>query len=527
MVSRQPVQATPRVVRSRDLPRGEGDTRELGQQHPRSQDPRPLLPPADRDRDGGGTARERAAGGGGPGAGHAALRLDRHARLQRQPSEGKDSMAGWTTEPFQLLAHLEKMTVEAIFHLKDFTRHLEEPAALRQLREVARRFAKMRSTIVLTGKRCPRCPGRSPTTLSTSTCASPAPTSCGRCFATCCARWGRRRRCAWISVSRRRSACSRHSRASPSTRPVRRSRGAALRDGRLGLSDVSAILDRKAEVLREGRPPRVLPAEDNRFELGGFAGLKAWLKRARVGFTQRARELNLSPPRGILLLGVQGCGKSLSAKCIAREWELPLVKLEAGRLYDKYIGGDREELPPGHEARRDPGPVVLWIDELEKAFAPTGSGEADGGVSRRVFGAFLTWLQEKREEVFVVATANDLSSLPPRVASQGSFRRDLLRRPPGRRGASRDPGDPPARPASRTPGALELAPLVEGSDGMSGAEIEQAVISALYEALHVGTPLDTGMILDEIQATVPLSVSRREQIEALRRLGRQRFVPVR
>jgi SpoVK/Ycf46/Vps4 family AAA+-type ATPase len=224
-----------------------------------------------------------------------------------------------------------------------------------------------------------------------------------------------------------------------------------------------------------------------------------------------------------MLVGVQGCGKSLAAKYVARTWRLPLLKLDAGRLYDKYVGESERNLRRAIAGAESLAPVVLWLDEVEKALAPT-AGE-DGGVSARLFGSFITWLQEKRADVFVVATANDLSRLPPELTRKGRFdevffvdlptaaeREAILRIHLGLR--------------KQDPAAFDLTLLAATADGFSGAELEQAVIAALLRALQLGQPLDTALLAAELEATVPLSRSRAEDVQRLRAWAAGRFVPV-
>ena len=202
--------------------------------------------------------------------------------------------------------------------------------------------------------------------------------------------------------------------------PGRGARGAARRHARTRATSPT-ILAAKAEMLGQDGLLEYFPAEDNAWELGGFAGLKAWLDRAKVGFTPEAAELGLPPPRGLLLAGVQGCGKSLAAKFVARSWGLPLVKLDAGRLYSKWAGESERNLRRVIELAESMAPVVLWIDELEKSFASFGSSEYDGGTSQRIFATLLTWMQEKKKPVFLVATANDVFRLPPELMRKGRF----------------------------------------------------------------------------------------------------------
>ncbi len=205
---------------------------------------------------------------------------------------------------------------------------------------------------------------------------------------------------------------------------------------------------------RRGRAARALPRR-RQPERARWLQAPQGVARARaVGYGAEAREIGLEPPRGLLLVGVQGCGKSLSAKFIAREWRLPLLKLDAGRLYDKYVGESERNFRRATALAESMAPCVLWIDEIEKGLSPAG-GDADSGLSRRLFGSFLTWLQEKRADVFVVATANDLSLLPPELLRKGRFDETFFVDLPTVGGAGDDPEHPP-RPAA--PGRDPLRP---------------------------------------------------------------------
>lgn len=427
-------------------------------------------------------------------------------------------------DPATMLAHLRGMTVEAIFLLKDLTRHLDDPAAARAFAEAARQFARSRSTMIPTGAAL-RFPPEVDHLVVHFDLALPGPKELRETIEAVLRSFGDRmpvemtldevemqealRALAGLTLNQARQAVAQ----------------AVLEDGALQASDIPGLLDAKARALASGGLLEYLPAADNSYELGGFARLKAWLERARVGFSEEARKLNLPPPRGILLVGVQGCGKSLAAKCTARAWRLPLLKLDAGRLYDKYVGETEKNLRRAMEIAGSMAPVVLWIDEIEKSFA-SGGGEYDGGVSKRVLATLLTWLQEKKQQIFVVATANDVFALPPELLRKGRFdelffvdlpdreeRREILRIHLSHR--------------KQDPARFDLEFLADATEGWSGAELEQAVTASLYDALHKKRPLATTLLLQEIGSTVPLSVSRREDIERLRTLARKRFVPVR
>jgi hypothetical protein len=301
---------------------------------------------------------------------------------------------------------------------------------------------------------------------------------------------------------------------------------AAIEDGRLCREDAPRLAELKAEALKDDGILEYFPPADNRYELGGFAALQRWLERAKVGFTPEAAALNLAPPKGLMLVGVQGCGKSLAAKVIARQWQLPLLKLDAGRLFDKYVGESEKNFRRAIGVAESMAPAVLWIDEIEKGMAQGGGGENDGGLSRRLFGSFLTWMQEKKAEVFVVATANDISALPPELLRKGRFDEIFFVDLPQADERQAVLGVH-LRLRRQDPAAFDLARLAEASDGFSGAELEQAVVSALLRALQERRPLDTELVVAELGATIPLSVSRREDVERLRAFARERFVSVR
>jgi SpoVK/Ycf46/Vps4 family AAA+-type ATPase len=289
---------------------------------------------------------------------------------------------------------------------------------------------------------------------------------------------------------------------------------AALDNGRLGPEDIPEIAGMKAKMINEGGILEYFPPEDDDRELGGFGGLKAWLADARMGFSEQAEAFNLAPPKGVLIVGVQGCGKSQAAKVIARQWGLPLLRLDAGRLYGSLMGESEKNFRRATSLAEALAPDVLWIDEIEKGFSPN-SGDSDAGLSQRIFGSFLTWLQEKKREVFVIATANDLGKLPPELQRKGRFDEIFFVDLPGEQ-AREEIWQIQLRAHNQDPAHFDLPGLVAASDGFTGAEIEQCVISSLYTALRTSQPPSTELLLSSIASTVPLSVTRAADIDALR-----------
>lgn len=288
----------------------------------------------------------------------------------------------------------------------------------------------------------------------------------------------------------------------------------ALRDGKISPADIPALRTAKAELLNSDGILELVEADVGTLEtIGGLNGLKSWLRlRRRVMISDDALP-GLDPPRGVLLTGVPGCGKSLVAKTLAHTWGLPLVLLDPSRLYSKYIGESEQRLIAALATVEAMAPAVLWIDEIEKGLASSGDG--DGGVSRRLLGTFLRWMQERGGDVFMVATANDVSALPPELLRRGRFDEIFFVDLPGT--------DERAEILSihlvkrgQDPNNFDLAPLVAGSEGFSGAELETVVVGALYRALADEGDLTTDNLMNELAGTVPLSVSRREDVASLR-----------
>ena len=452
---------------------------------------------------------------------HGLRRRDLSDEAQRAKSDGEGAIYG-TTNPRVLVRHLATLTVRAIFHLKDLTTHLSDATAARGLRDTAQTFLRSGSTAVLSG---------SSVRLPAELAGDAVPFALHlpnheelRQVVHQLLRSLRRQRPFDDTLGPAGMESLLEALSGMTLNQARQAVAwAVLDDNALKPDDVPRLLRRKGETVRDEGLLEFYPPDHPSFELGGFSHLKDWLERARVGFTSEARALGLAAQRGVLIVGVQGCGKSLAAKAIARAWQQPLLKLDAGRLYDKFIGESEKNLRKALDFAEAVAPSVLWIDEIEKGFA--AGGEADAGLSQRMLGSFLTWLQERKGPVFVAATANDVLSLPPELLRKGRFDEIFFV----------DLPNPAERDAifrihlgqrHQDAGAFDLPGLAAASDGFSGAEIEQALTSGLYRALHDRQTLTTAMLCEELRGTQPLSVSRREDVERLREMARGRFVAV-
>jgi len=297
---------------------------------------------------------------------------------------------------------------------------------------------------------------------------------------------------------------------------------AIAKDGKLDKDDVELVLEEKRQVIRKSGLLEYFPADASLADVGGLDHLKRWLDRRGSAFSEAARKFGLPEPKGLLLLGVQGCGKSLTAKAIAAQWRLPLLRLDLGRIFSSFIGSSEENLRRAIKVAESVAPVVLWVDEIEKGLSGAGgSGQADSGVSARVFGGLLTWLQEKTAPVFVVATANQIANLPPELLRKGRFDEiffiDLPAAP-----ERREILEIHLRKRQRDPAGFMLERLVAATEGFSGAELEQAIISALHEAFAEGAELSQAHLERAVAESLPLSVTMAEDIQRLRTWARTR-----
>jgi SpoVK/Ycf46/Vps4 family AAA+-type ATPase len=299
---------------------------------------------------------------------------------------------------------------------------------------------------------------------------------------------------------------------------------AIYNDHKLTPSDLPEIVEYKRNLLRAAGCLDSINVNVTADEIGGLANLKRWLAKRRGGLSKGARDFGLDLPRGMLLLGVQGCGKSLCAKVVAADWNMPLLRMDPGVLYQKYIGESENRLREALRQAETMSPVVLWIDEIEKAFASAGVDSSDGGLSQRMFGTLLTWMQDQRAPIFIVATANDIDALPPELMRKGRFdevffvdlpdvksREQILRIHLKRR--------------KRQPEKYALTEIATLAAGFSGAELEQLVVSAMYAAFAEGKELTDDHLRAEAHATKPLSILMSERIEELREWAKDRCVP--
>ncbi|HYD00062.1 MAG TPA: AAA family ATPase [Phycisphaerales bacterium] len=301
-------------------------------------------------------------------------------------------------------------------------------------------------------------------------------------------------------------------------------REAVADDRRFDDKDIPAILIAKRRMLGASGALEAVEAPTDLSQIGGMTNLKKWLEMRRDALSPKAAAFGVAPPKGVLLLGVQGAGKSLCAKAVATAWQVPLLRLDAGSLYDKFVGESERRLRTALDQAKAMAPVVLWIDEIEKAFASAASQSTDGGLSKRMFGTLLTWMQERTRPIFLVATANDIEALPPELLRKGRFDEIFFVDLPGE-AARRDIFSIHLRKRGRDAAVFDVDALARTTAGFSGAEIEQSICSALCTAFAEGQALETRHILDALRTSPPLSVTMAEKMQALRDWARGRCVP--
>jgi len=429
-----------------------------------------------------------------------------------------------TQDPAQALATVSSITGEGLFVLKDFHKYLDQDVIVRKLRDLTQEFRRARRAIIITSPVV-----TIPVELEKDTArfalGFPGEAELDLLVKTTVRDLLAKQHLKDELPPEQMSVLVRSLRGLTLDEAQRTLTQAILGKSRLDTATLEAVHQAKAQLVSDQGVIEFLQPETGLESAGGLARLKAWLEKRRAAFSPEAERYGLDPPKGIMIFGVQGCGKSLCAKAVAREWNLALLKFDTSRLLEKYIGESEKNLRKSLQVAEAMAPVVLWIDEIEKAFPRAAlTSDADGGLSMRLFGAFLTWMQEKKSPVFIVATSNDISALPPEFLRKGRFDELFfvdLPAPDERRSIF----SIHLAKHQQDPKKFDLLQLAEASAGFSGAEIEEAVKSALYSAFEHKAPLSSGMLLEELRSTFPLAVTMKEKIAALRAWAHQRAVP--
>ncbi len=429
-----------------------------------------------------------------------------------------------TDQPEQALANIPLIQGDAIFLLKDFARYCDNDKICRRLRDLAEKFRAARRAIVISAASM-QLPVELASEAAPFQLSLPTPEELLPGVKDVLAELNREQR---IPVTLDLAAMGQvaHNLAGLSEEEALRTlRMCILSRGRADAGLLDDVLDAKRQALRSEGLIESVRRDASFGDVAGLKRLREWIEKRKSALTPEGQRFGLVPPKGILIMGVQGCGKSLAARAVAGEWGFELARLDAGALYDKFVGESEKRLHKALELAQKLSPMVLWIDEIEKAFASAGSsGEADAGLSQRLLATLLTWMQDRESGVFLAATSNNITVLPPEMMRKGRFdeiffvdlpsvdvRAALFELHLKKRGRDATTFDP--------------ARLAAGSDGFSGAEIEQAIIAGLYTAFARKQQLTTEILLAEIRSTQPLSVTRAEEVDSIRQWAKTRAAP--
>jgi ATP-dependent 26S proteasome regulatory subunit len=425
--------------------------------------------------------------------------------------------------PEQALANLALIQGDAIFLLKDFARYCENDKICRRLRDLAEKCCTERRSIVLTAASL-----QLPPDLQ----GDAAPFHFGLPSAddllpgvrSVLSEINRTQQIPVALDVQGMAQLAQNLVGMPQEEALRTLRMAILERRRIDSGLLDTVLDAKRKAMRSEGLLESVRRDASFADVAGLRNLRVWISKRKSALTPEGRRFGLEPPKGILITGVQGCGKSLAARCVAGEWGFELARLDAGALYDKFVGESEKRLQKALELAQKLAPMVLWIDEIEKAFASAGSsGDADAGLSQRLLATLLTWMQDRESGVFLAATSNNISALPPEMLRKGRFDEIFFVDLPSAEVRS-TLFALHLKKRGRDPNAFDLASLATATDGFSGAEIEQSIVAAMYTAFSQKQQLTTEILLGEIRSTRPLSVTRAEDIQAIRDWAKTRAV---
>ena len=428
-----------------------------------------------------------------------------------------------TDNPEQALSNTALIQGDGIFLLKDFARYCENDKICRRLRDLAEKFRTVRRSIVLTGAAIEVPPDLQGDAIPFQL-GLPAAEDLLPGVKQVLAELNREQHIPMALDAAAMSQLARNLVGLPEEEALRALRKSVMARGKADMGLLDAVLDTKRETLKTEGLIETVRRDASFGDVAGLRHLRDWLGKRKSALTPEGQQFGLVPPKGILITGVQGCGKSLAARAVAGEWGYELARLDAGALYDKYVGESERRLHKALELAQKLAPMVLWIDEIEKAFASAGSsGDADAGLSQRLLATLLTWMQDRESGVFLAATSNNIKVLPPEMLRKGRFDEIFFV----------DLPDAEVRAAlfalhlkkrGRDVAAFDLGKLAASSSGFSGAEIEQAIVAGLYTAFSSKQQLSTEILIAETRSTQPLSVTRAEEVQAIREWAKTRAV---
>src|SRR5262245_15964701 len=410
-------------------------------------------------------------------------------------------------DPLPALDHVDKADDDVLFVFKDFHESWTNAAVKRKLRNLAQRLRQTRKSVIVTT------PTRKiPEELKDEVVVLDMPPPAAAELESVL---GRLAKAPGVKVNLTKLGREKLVQAALGLTAAQAQRvfaKAIVGNGTLDDRDIGLVTEEKKQIIRESKALEYYPVTQTIDDVGGLDVLKDWLRLRERAFTEEARKYGLPPPKGIALIGIPGTGKSLTAKMIGGLWRLPLLRLDVGALYGSLMGESEERTRRALQLAETVAPCLVWIDELEKSLA---HGGGDSGTSERVFGTILTWMQEKSAPVFVVATANDIARLPPEVLRKGRFDEIFFLDLPTAE-ERRAIFNVHLSKRNRLPRDYDVPSLAAAADGYVGAEIEQAVIDAMYVGFNENREFTTADIAVALKRQVPLAISQREIIDGLR-----------
>jgi len=420
-------------------------------------------------------------------------------------------------DPITLLEHLKQCNPnEGIFLLMDFHAALGDPLVQRLLKDVARHFKESRNSIVILSS-IRYLPRSLENEIYLLDFALPSKQDLSATLKSVFSTLRHRRLKIELSNADRERLIIAGQGLVMDEFENCLARAVVKSSGRINADMIDEIVASKNQIIKKSGILEFFDPTETMDQVGGLENLKSWLTKRQQAFAEKARDYGLPHPKGILLLGIQGCGKSLTAKACAAHWKFPLLRLDTGNLFSERVGSSEENTRQAIRTAEALAPCILWIDEIEKSMSGVGSsGNSDAGTAARVFATLATWLQEKTASVFVFATANTVTSLPPELIRKGRWDEIFFLDLPGL-GERQSIINIHLAKRKRRPQDFDIALLAEKCEGFSGAEIEQAVIDGLFEAFDENRPLTTDDILQSFKITVPLSITMAENVQALRK----------
>jgi len=427
-------------------------------------------------------------------------------------------------QPEQALTNISTVQGDGIFVLKDFCRYCDNDRISRRMRDLADGFGTARRSIVILGAAIQLPPELAADAVEFAL-GLPSPEELSSGVKATLAELNRSQGIATSLDAVNLALLVKNLAGLPEDEALRVLRQCALQRGNADTGLLEAVLEAKRQAMRTDGLLETIKRDASFADVAGLQKLREWIAKRNSALTPEGQRFGLVPSKGVLITGVQGCGKSLAARAVAGEWGYELARLDAGALYDKYVGESEKRLKKALDVAQKISPVVLWIDEIEKAFASAGSsGDADGGLSQRLLATLLTWMQDRESGVFLAATSNNIRILPPEMLRKGRFDEIFFVDLPG--AVSRTALFAlHIRKRGRDAAAFDLPKLASASDGFSGAEIEQVIVAGLYTAFNQKQQLTTEILLAEVAATRPLSATRSEEITEIRSWAKSRAVP--